>query len=121
MGAIKFHGVYADHGELAPDALGVVLELDGVMVYHTGDTAYRPVQFQPAIEMKPDILLPCINGAYGNMDWREAAQLTQLVCAARCDSDALLDVCGAERRSRTISPTLCPTRPGRASDVDEAG
>ena len=59
--------------------LGVVLELDGVMVYHTGDTAYRPEQFQPAIEMKPDILLPCINGAFGNMDWREAAQLTQLV------------------------------------------
>jgi L-ascorbate 6-phosphate lactonase len=49
------------------------------MVYHTGDTAYRPAQFRPAIDMKPDILLPCINGAYGNMDWREAAQLMQLV------------------------------------------
>jgi L-ascorbate 6-phosphate lactonase len=79
LGAIKVNGVYADHGELAPDALGVVVELAGFVVYHTGDTAYRPAQFQCAIDMKPDILLPCINGAYGNMDWREAAQLTQLV------------------------------------------
>jgi L-ascorbate 6-phosphate lactonase len=79
LGPITVHAVYADHGELAPDALGVVLELDGVRVYHTGDTAYRPQEFQPAIEMKPDILLPCINGAFGNMDWREAAQLTGLI------------------------------------------
>ena len=79
LGAITVHAVYADHGELAPDALGVVLELDGVRVYHTGDTAYRPQEFQPAIQLGPDILLPCINGVYGNMDWREAAQLTQLV------------------------------------------
>lgn len=79
LGGIKVHAVYADHGELAPDALGVILDLDGIRVYHTGDTAYRPEQFQPAIQMGADILLPCINGAYGNMDWREAAQLTQLV------------------------------------------
>lgn len=67
--------VYADHGELAPDAVGIVLEIEGIKVYHTGDTAYRPVEFQRAIEMKPDILIPCINGRYGNMDGREAALL----------------------------------------------
>src|SRR5271163_3166023 len=39
VGGIKVHAVYADHGELAPDALGVVLDLDGIKVYHTGDTA----------------------------------------------------------------------------------
>ncbi len=58
---------------------GLFSSSDGVRVYHTGDTAYRPQQFQPAIQMGADILLPCINGAYGNMDWREAAQLTELV------------------------------------------
>jgi L-ascorbate 6-phosphate lactonase len=79
LGGVKVSAVYADHGELAPDALGLVLDLEGVKVYHTGDTAYRPEQFQPAIQMRPEILLPCINGAFGNMDWREAAQLTQLV------------------------------------------
>jgi L-ascorbate 6-phosphate lactonase len=72
-------GVYADHGKLAPDALGVVIDFDDVRVYHTGDTAYRPEHFQSAIEMHPDVLLPCINGAFGNMNAREAAQLTDLV------------------------------------------
>ncbi len=31
----------------------------------------------PNIEMHPDILLPCINGRYGNMDAKEAALLTK--------------------------------------------
>jgi L-ascorbate 6-phosphate lactonase len=79
VGSVQVSGVYADHGELAPDALGVVLNFSGIKVYHTGDTAYRPEQFRPAIEMRPDILLPCINGAFGNMDAREAALLTSLI------------------------------------------
>ncbi len=78
IGATILHGVYADHAELAPEALGVVLEFDGIRVYHTGDTAYRPEQFSPALELKPDLLLPCINGVFGNMDAMEAAQLTAL-------------------------------------------
>lgn len=79
VGDVEIKAVYADHGELAPDALGTILNLSGIKVYHTGDTAYRPEQFQPAIDAHPDILLPCINGAFGNMDWREAAQMTQLI------------------------------------------
>ncbi len=79
LGNIEINAVYADHGELAPDALGVVLNFDGIKVYHTGDTAYRPKEFQPAVAMRPDILIPCINGRFGNLDAREAAQLTALV------------------------------------------
>jgi L-ascorbate 6-phosphate lactonase len=75
---IAIKGVYADHGELTPDALGIIIDFGGITVYHTGDTAYRPEEFQPAIAMHPDILLPCINGAFGNMNSLEAAQLTQL-------------------------------------------
>lgn len=48
-------------------------------MYHTGDTAYRPESFRSAVDMRPDILLPCINGAFANMNSQEAAQLTQLV------------------------------------------
>ena len=78
FGSVEVNGVYADHGDLAPDALGVVLNFGGIKVYHTGDSAYRPEQFQPAIDMRPDILLPCINGRFGNLDAREAALLTGL-------------------------------------------
>ena len=77
IAGIGVHGVYADHGELAPDALGVVLDLDGIKVYHTGDTTYRPNEFKPAIVMHPDVVIPCINGAYGNLNSEEAALLTQ--------------------------------------------
>jgi len=82
VGQVEVAGVYADHGELAPDALGVVVNFDGIKVYHTGDTAYRPEEFRPAIAMRPDILIPCINGAFGNMDAREAAMLTGLSAPA---------------------------------------
>ena len=70
-------GVYADHGEYAPDALGLVIEIDAVKIYHSGDTAYRPEEMRAAAAMKPDVLIPCINGAFGNMDSRDAAQLTR--------------------------------------------
>jgi L-ascorbate 6-phosphate lactonase len=77
IAGVRVKGVYADHGELAPDAIGIVLDFDGIQVYHTGDTAYRPNDFKPAIEMRPDILLPCINGRYGNMNSEEAALLVR--------------------------------------------
>jgi L-ascorbate 6-phosphate lactonase len=76
---IRVKGAYADHGELAPGALGVVLDFGGIKVYHTGDTAYRPEEFKPVIEMHPDVLLPCINGRFGNMNSEEAAMLTREV------------------------------------------
>ena len=79
LGSVEIKAVYADHGELAPDALGMVLNFGGIKVYHTGDTAYRPEQFAPAIRMRPDVLIPCINGAFGNMNAEEAALLTSLV------------------------------------------
>jgi L-ascorbate 6-phosphate lactonase len=79
IGSIEINAVYADHGELAPDALGIVVNFGGIKVYHTGDTAYRPEEFAPAISMRPQVLIPCINGRFGNMDAQEAALLTSLV------------------------------------------
>lgn len=77
--------VFADHGEYAPDALGLVLDFDGVRVYHTGDTAYRPDEMRPVMAMRPDVIIPCINGAFGNLDSRDAAQLV-------CDTGARLAI-----------------------------
>jgi L-ascorbate 6-phosphate lactonase len=77
VAGIRAVGVYADHGELAPDALGVVLDLEGITVYHTGDTAYRPEGLRAAVEMRPDVLIPCINGCFGNLNALEAAQLVR--------------------------------------------
>jgi len=73
--------VYADHGEAEPDAVGVVIEIDGMRIYHTGDTCYCPDRMRRVIEMRPDIIIPCINGVYGNMNSVEAARLAHEVGA----------------------------------------
>ena len=77
----SLHAVYADHGEHEPDAIGVVLEADGVKVYHTGDTCYCPEQMSEVIALKPDIIIPCINGAFGNLNGIEANRLADDVGA----------------------------------------
>jgi L-ascorbate 6-phosphate lactonase len=68
-------GVYADHGELAPDALGVLLQFGDITVWQVGDSAYRPDKWQEIFRLGIDILIPPINGAFGNLDGVEAARL----------------------------------------------
>lgn len=72
---IRLTGVYADHGELAPEALGVLFDFDGIKIWQVGDSAYRPDQWESLLEMEIDILIPPINGAFGNMNGEEAAKL----------------------------------------------
>lgn len=74
---IAIKAVYADHGDLAPDAIGVLLEIKGIKLYFAGDTAYRPEKMQKAIDFKPDIAILPINGAYGNLNAVEAAKLAR--------------------------------------------
>jgi L-ascorbate 6-phosphate lactonase len=78
---IKVTGVYADHGKLSKDAIGVIIETDGIRIYHTGDTAYQPKLMQQVIDLKPDVIIPCINGKFGNLNPREAAKLSRDVNA----------------------------------------
>ncbi|MHB1296791.1 MAG: MBL fold metallo-hydrolase [Anaerolineae bacterium] len=72
---IQVTGAYADHGDLAPDALGAVLNIEGIKVWHVGDSAYRPDMWQDVFAMGIDIIIPPINGAYGNLNGVEAAKL----------------------------------------------
>ena len=77
LGWVKFTAVYADHGDLAPDAIGVLVSINGALIYYTGDTAYRPEKMSSAMAAKPDIIILPINGAYGNMDAKGAAYLVR--------------------------------------------
>jgi L-ascorbate 6-phosphate lactonase len=81
LGDFSVTTVFADHGDLAPDAVGLVIEHAGVRIYHTGDTAFRPEHMGEAVAQNPQVLLPCINGAYGNMDSKTAAELVKLTGA----------------------------------------
>jgi L-ascorbate 6-phosphate lactonase len=84
LGFCTAHAVFADHGEMAPDAIGFVLDFGFVRVYVTGDTAYRPDRMAPAFAMKPQLVIPVINGAYGNLGARDAAALTRDTGARVC-------------------------------------
>jgi L-ascorbate 6-phosphate lactonase len=69
--------VNCDHGAGAPDAVGVVVTVDGKKIYETGDTCLR---LDRVDEYKKagtfDILIAPINGMYGNLNAEECARLT---------------------------------------------
>ncbi len=74
---VVIHTARADHGDYAPDAVCFVLDFGGVRVFYTGDTALRPALFKPLYALRPDLVLPCINGGFGNMTPGDAAMLVQ--------------------------------------------
>lgn len=60
-----------------PDAIGLLIETEGLRIYHTGDTEYdlrlRALAFD---KNRPiDVMMTVINGAGGNMNAHEAALL----------------------------------------------
>ena len=77
LAGVKMTAVFADHGELARDAIGIILDYGFVRVYVTGDTAYRPDKMAAAISKKPEIIITVINGQFGNMNPEEAAKLAR--------------------------------------------
>jgi len=81
LGFVTVRAVHADHGDLAPDAVGYVLDFRFLRVYFTGDTAYRPERMAEVVSLKPQVIIPVINGAYGNMGAGDAAALTRDVGA----------------------------------------
>jgi L-ascorbate 6-phosphate lactonase len=78
LGGVTVHCARADHGDLSPSALSLLLDFGKVRVLFTGDTSFRPDWIQPLIDLKPDVLLPCINGKFGNLNSLQAALLTAI-------------------------------------------
>jgi L-ascorbate 6-phosphate lactonase len=77
LDAVAVHTAPADHGDFAPSALALVLNFSGVRVLYTGDTSWRSGLFKPLLDLGIDVLLPCINGTFGNMNHLDAARLVQ--------------------------------------------
>lgn len=70
--------VFCDHGIGTPDAVGVVICVDGKKIYITGDTCLRSDKFD---EIKKyglfDVMIAPINGAYGNLNEKECVELSK--------------------------------------------
>jgi L-ascorbate 6-phosphate lactonase len=129
LGDLVVHTAPADHGDFSSSALALVLDFDGVRVMLTGDTSLRPGLFRPLTELRPDLVLPCINGVFGNMNHIDAARLVQEVrprfaipChfwtfaeQGGCDPGGFIHACGH----------LCPQvkavllRPGEGFGLDQ--
>jgi L-ascorbate 6-phosphate lactonase len=75
---LTIHTVAADHGDLSPTALTLMLDFGGVRVLLTGDTSLRDKWVQPLLDRRPDVIVPCINGVFGNMNHIDAARLIQM-------------------------------------------
>ncbi len=74
---IKVTGLFARHevaGFLAEDALGLLLDIGGLRIYHSGDTEYD-ARLHSVAELRPDAAMICMNGSGGCMNAHEAALL----------------------------------------------
>ncbi len=76
---VKLLTARADHGELAPSALAILLDFGKTKVMFTGDTSMHPEWQQSLIDQEPNVLIPCINPAFGNLGETGAAQMTAIV------------------------------------------
>ena len=76
---LKLKAVYADHGDLAPDAIGLLIDYDGIKIYNAGDTAYAPDKIIPLLDSEVDVMIAPINGAFGNMNSVETCRLAEII------------------------------------------
>jgi L-ascorbate 6-phosphate lactonase len=77
IGDIEIETVFARHMfdlEPTPDAVGFLLTVGGVRIYHAGDTEYD-ARILAETRGRVDVSLVCINGTTGNMNAHEAALL----------------------------------------------
>ena len=75
----ELEAVFADHGDHAPDAIGMLIKTEGHLLYFSGDTAFQCKRMQYAASKNVDILILASNGGYGNMNDCEAVEMVNLV------------------------------------------
>lgn len=79
LGKFTVKGVFCDHGDLSPDAIGVVVEVLNRRIYFTGDMTFRRDFAQISGISDVDLLVVPINGKYGNPDSVQAAEMTSIL------------------------------------------
>lgn len=77
-GGFELEAVFADHGDHAPDAIGMLVKTEGHLLYFSGDSSFQCERMKYAADKDIDILIVPINGEYGNMNSCEAVDLVKL-------------------------------------------
>ena len=84
LGELRLLPVDCDHGQLAPEALGFILDFGFGKVYYAGDTALTPERLQVPMEMQPEVAILPVNGAFGNLNGLEASKYAGLLKCKVC-------------------------------------
>ncbi len=111
---VSIEAVWADHGTLSADAIGILLEMGGHRLYFSGDTAFHDCLFRKVAEFRPEVAFLSVNGQFGNMTGEEGARAAEL-CGSKygvpCHiwtfmehQGSPLAFCSALRESRTCVP-----------------
>lgn len=81
IGDFHIYFVNCDHGKGAPDAVGVVIKVDGKTIYEVGDSCLRLDYAEKIKEIAGDldVLISPINGMYGNMDSGDTVKLASVL------------------------------------------
>jgi L-ascorbate metabolism protein UlaG (beta-lactamase superfamily) len=89
-----------------PDAVGVLLQVGELKIYHSGDTEYD-VRLRRLKSQAPHVAMLCINGVGGNMDAYEAALLAWHLGAPQViPIHHLLWADGSNSAEETLDPAL---------------
>ena len=76
FGPFKLTAVAAKHSD--PDAVGLLIEVDGLRIYLSGDSLFVP-ELVAGLPAKPDLMFVCVNGRLGNMTLDEALKLVEML------------------------------------------
>lgn len=80
IGDFRLVFVNCDHGAGAPEAVGVVVEVDGKRILEVGDTCLHLDWADEYLKQGPlNVLIAPINGAYGNLNEQENVELTKVL------------------------------------------
>lgn len=81
---ISVKAMPCDHGPETPDAIGLLIEIDGKKIYIAGDTCFREDNFRNEELKNCDIMIMPINGAFGNLNEIEGAKAAGIINPKLC-------------------------------------
>ena len=70
-----------DHGDEAPEAIGLLINVNSKRIYIAGDTCYREDYFANNELQGVDVFIMPINGAFGNLNEVEGAKAAEVIQA----------------------------------------
>jgi L-ascorbate 6-phosphate lactonase len=76
---INIRATYADHADLAPEAVGFVIDVDGLTIYNVGDSGPAYDKIAASVCKPIDVMIAPINGAFGNLDASQAVELAKVM------------------------------------------